>query len=46
MYMKTLYERAEMEVVLFENEDVIATSSSNLEDLVNPSDNFNGGALY
>ncbi len=44
--MKTLYERAEMEVVLFENEDVIVTSGKGLEDFVESEDNFNGGALH
>lgn len=44
--MKTFYENAEMEVVAFENEDVITTSSGTLEDLVQPSDSFNGGALH
>lgn len=44
--MKTFYESAEMEVVFFENEDVIATSSTNLEDFVKPSDDFNGGELH
>lgn len=44
--MKTFYESAEMEVVIFENEDVIATSGTGLEDLVQPSDSFNGGALH
>ena len=43
--MKTFYENAEMEVVTFENEDVITTSGG-LEDLVQPSDPFNGGALH
>lgn len=43
--MKTFYERAEMEVIAFENEDVIATSGT-LEDLVKPGDDFNGGTIH
>ena len=43
--MKTFYERAEMDVVLFENEDVIVTSGT-LEDFIESEDNFNGGALH
>lgn len=44
--MKTFYESAEMEVVFFENEDVIATSSTGLDDLLQDEDTFNGGALH
>jgi hypothetical protein len=43
--MKNIYEIAEMEVVAFENEDVITTSGG-LGDLVSPEDNFNGGAIH
>jgi hypothetical protein len=46
MYMKTFYESAEMEVVLFENEDIIATSNAGLGDIVETEDTFNGGALH
>lgn len=44
--MKTFYERAEMEVVIFENEDVITTSGNVLDDMLQEEDNFNGGALH
>ena len=43
--MKTFYENAEMEVVTFENEDVITTSGG-IGDLVKPEDNFNGGGIF
>lgn len=43
--MKTFYEAAEMEVVIFENEDVIVTSGT-LDDFVQEEDNFNGGAIH
>lgn len=39
------YINAEMEVIAFENEDVIATSGT-LEDIVKPSDDFNGGGIF
>ena len=44
--MKTFYENAKMEIVAFEAEDVIATSSIGLEDIVQSEDTFNGGALH
>lgn len=44
--MKTFYESAEMEVVIFENEDVIATSGNGLNDFVQDEDNFNGGVIH
>lgn len=43
--MKAFYETAEMEIVNFENEDVIVTSGT-LEDFVQNEDNFNGGAIH
>lgn len=39
------YINAEMEIIAFENEDVIATSGS-IGDLVKPEDNFNGGGIF
>lgn len=39
------YEIAEMEVVAFEAEDIITTSGG-LNDLLQPSDPFNGGAIH
>mgnify|MGYP007112542695 CR=1 FL=1 len=39
------YINAEMEIIAFENEDVIATSGT-IEDFVKPEDNFNGGGIF
>ena len=39
------YINAEMEIIAFENEDVIATSGS-IGDLVKPEDDFNGGGIF
>ena len=43
--MKNFYENVEMEVVAFEAEDVITTSGG-LSDLLQPTDDFNGGAIH
>ena len=40
-----MYMNAEMEIIAFENEDVIATSGD-IGDLVKPSDDFNGGGIF
>ena len=44
--MKNFYEIAEMEIVAFEAEDVIATSgAAGLDDLLKGEDSFNGGTI-
>lgn len=40
-----MYKNAEMEIVTFENEDVIATSGT-IGDLTKPEDDFNGGGIF
>lgn len=43
--MKNFYEIPEMEIVTFETEDVITTSGA-FSDLLEDTDNFNGGKIY